>query len=158
MLRDALRRRSQDALRFDGQRGRPVAPHCRLLGLGAVRGDAVAELGAQPVGEGLDGGAAALQHASGRLADPRRLRARLQRDEPFLQARYAVESLSASRCALSRTLRGRPLEESRAAPSNSRGSSASISSGTSTIRASGRATILTVNTLQSYDDGSRQEQ
>ena len=73
-------------------------------------------------------------------------------------ARYAVESLSASRCALSRTLRGRPLEESRAAPSNSRGNSASISSGTSTIRASGRAIILTVNTLQSYDDGSRQEQ
>src|SRR5438094_2477495 len=52
-----------------------------------------------------------------------------------------------------RTLRGSPLEASTAAPSKSRGSSASISSGTSTIRASGRATIFTLNTLESYDDG-----
>jgi hypothetical protein len=49
------------------------------------------------------------------------------------------------------TLRGSPLAASSAAPSNSRGSSASISSGTSTIRASGRATSLTVNTGKLYD-------
>src|SRR5438552_2773921 len=47
-----------------------------------------------------------------------------------------------------RTLRGSPLEVSRAAPSKSRGSSASISSGTSTIRASARATILENNITQ----------
>src|SRR5205814_1424070 len=41
-----------------------------------------------------------------------------------------------------RTLRGSPLEASWADPSKSRGSSASISSGTSTMRGSGRASSM----------------
>ncbi len=53
--------------------------------------------------------------------------------------------------ALIFTLRGSPLEASSAAPSNSRGSSASISSGTSTILASGRAVSFTLNTAKFYD-------
>ena len=66
-------------------------------------------------------------------------------------ARYAVESLRESFAALICTRRGSPLEASKAAPSNSRGSSASISRGTSTIRASGRAVSFRLNTPQSYD-------
>ena len=85
MVRDAFRRRAQHALRLDRQRRGLVAargdPFRRLQ----VSGDAVAQLAAEPVGEGLDGRAAPLEQAALRLSHARPLRPLFQRQKPPFQ-------------------------------------------------------------------------
>src|SRR5205823_9543788 len=90
LLRNALLRRAQGPLRLHREGGRLVAPRDGRFGLGALGGDALAQLGPQAVRERLDGGTATLQEPARRLAYPRGLRPCLERREALLDAADAI--------------------------------------------------------------------